>query len=231
VADELETEALRAEVDRLRTENASLRTHLGIEVPVEEPVVDPRRPQRVLLHGDPAAPKEPGRPGGAAVANLARLGVQFMVEREPGCEWRPEHDLSRIDEEAVCFQLGEVLTCLWDGSGPPRAYRVSADDEGRRSLRRAIVSGEAESERFLAGYRALLAGVDELLAEAEAASEAGAGHHATWAFLAVRVRLAEARLALVLFEGDSDEWREHVGEPRPEYEPRNVVAADLPVGF
>lgn len=231
MAEERETQELRAEVDRLRTENASLRAHFGIEAPAQDPAVEPGRPQRVLLHQDPGAPKEPGRPGGIAIANLARLGVQFMTEREPGCEWRAEHDLSRIEEGAVCFQLGEVLTCLWDGSGPPKAYRVSTDDRGRRSLRRAIVAREAQSERFIAGYRSLLAQVDELIGEAEVAAAAGAEHHATWASLAIRVRLAEANLVLALFEGDSEDWREHVGAPRPEYEPRYVVAAELPVGF
>lgn len=155
-----------------------------------------------------------------------------MEERQPDFDWRAEHDLSRISEEAECFQLGEVLLRLWDGTGPlPKVFKVVENEKGKRVLRRCLVTGEGDSDNFSERYERHIRRVDDLLNEGQAAFDAGAQHHAQWALKAADVVLAELALAMTHFQEGRDDWRGVLDSPRPEYDPRYEVDAELPVGM
>lgn len=187
---------------------------------------------RVLLLPDPLDPTEPGRLGPEAVTNLARTTISLLRERQPDVEWRAEHDLARVPDEAPCFQLGQVLRRMWDGTGPrPIAFEVEHGDDGTRRLRRRLVRGEPDSDRFLSGSERLLRIADDLLAEGSVAHAAGARHHAGWTLKAVDVVMARLALALAAFRAGRPGWREPLDAVRPEYEPRYRVGAELPAGM
>ena len=227
-----DTDALREEVARLRAENAQLRSHFRVAEPKRP---DPRkksRPVRVLLLPDPLAPTGPGRLGPEALTNLVRTTISTLGERQPDVEWRAEHDLACVSDEAECFQLGQVLRRMFGGTGaPPMTFRVEQADDGQRRIRRCLVAGEPDSDRFSAGYQRRLRITDELLMEGQAARVAGAEHHAGWALKAVDVVLAQLKLALASFQAGRYDWREVLDTPRPEYDPQDQIDADRPVGW
>lgn len=181
-----------------------------------DPGKEEQRPAAVLLLPDPLA-KSPGRMGAEAIANIARVLVGAMEERRPDLEWRAEHDLNRIPEGAMCFQLGDAAIRAFDSAARlPPTYRVLREEGHEPRIRRCIIEGEPESEEFLAGHRRLTRDFDDLAAEGEAAIRSGEDHHAGWALKALDVVLAEMNLARVLFETDGN-WREAIRTPRPEY--------------
>lgn len=220
--------ALEQELADLREENERLRASLGVGRPTEAPApeAERRRPVRVLLLPEPRGSDE-GREGppAGAIANAARVLLEHQRAGRPDEEWLAEFDLARIPPEALCYRVGEVMRKVWDGSGPlPATFMVEEGDGGERRLRRQIVAGEPESERFREMNDALLSEVKDVLAEGEAAEEAGAHHHAHWCLKAADVMLARQKLGLALFSGGDGGWREVLAEPRPEYEPRGEIA-------
>lgn len=219
-SDENPIDALRREVDHLRAENEELRAHFRVGPPdatddgQEE---EDAQPVRVLLLPDPLKDRGEGRPGPKAMANVASVVLNTMKERGPDFEWRAEHDLNRVPEDAECFQLGHVMRRIWDGTGRiPPTYRVVRSEGSKPTIRRSLVKGEPESERFLAGHRQLAQDFDDLAAEGEAANAAGEGHHAGWVLKALDLMIARMNLARTCFETDGD-WRQVLDEPRPEY--------------
>lgn len=229
-----EIDELRREITRLAAENDELRARFRIGPPVSENLATPKEQTRgiaVLLAPDPAEERRPGSLGPQAVANLSRTIVGIMGRRQPDLEWRAEHDLERIPKAAVCFQLGEAAARLMsDGGPPPKTFRVDRDDDGEPRLRRCLVDGDPDSDRFRIGYDRLLREFDDIAAEGEAAICSGAAHHGGWTLKALNVVLAEMKLALVNFECGRDGWREVLERPRPEYQPRYAVDAEAPVG-
>jgi hypothetical protein len=241
-------EELRDEVVRLRAENAQLRSRFRVAEPVEKPTKGPvkkpakapvekpakepapRQLRRVLLLPDPSMPVESGKPGPEVLANLARVMMPMLSERQPGVEWRAEHELACVSEDDECFQLGDVVGCMLGTSGVPQTFRLKLGEDGQRELRRCLVAGESDSDCFSAGYERKLQTVADLLAEGEAAAEAKAGHHAAWAVLAVDLVLAELKLALTSFRTGRDGWRAVLETPRPEYDPPVQIGAEAPVG-
>lgn len=233
-------EGLRDEVVRLRAENAQLRSHFQVPAPVEKPAKAPvkkpakepasRQLRRVLLLPDPLMPVESGKPGPEVLANLARVMMPMLGERQPDVEWRAEHELALVAEEEECFQLGDVVGCMLGTSGVPQTFRVEQGEDGQRWLQRCLVGGESDSDCFSVGYERKLQTVNDLIAEGEAAYEARAGHHAAWAVLAVDVVLAQLNLALAAFRSGRNDWRQMLERPRPEYDPPSQIAADQPVG-
>lgn len=212
---------LRGEIARLRAENEQLRGHFRIGAPdsvddVEDGEED-KRPVKVLLLPDPLREQGERGPGPQAVASVAAIVLEAMRERGPDVEWRAEHDLTCIPEDAECHQLGDVLRRVWDGTGRiPPTYRVVREENSEPTIRRCLVKGEAESDRFLEGHRQLIQDFDDLAAEGEAAVAAGESHHAGWVLKALDVVLAKIELARVCFETDGD-WRDALNAPRPEY--------------
>lgn len=234
VTDEDLIGTLRREIDRLAAENDELRARYRVGPPAAEGISAPEEGRRgiaVFLTPDPAEEPRPKGLGPQAVANLAQTLVQIMGGRRPDLEWRAEHDLERIPETAVCFQLGEAAVRLMsNGSSPPKTFRVERKEDGEPCLRRCLIDGEPDSDRFRAGFDRLSREFDEIAAEGEAAIGAGAGHHAGWALRALDVVVAEMNLALARFEGGCEDWREGLERPRVEYEPRYRVDAEAPVG-
>lgn len=227
-------DALRDEIARPRTENEQLRATYRVpaRAPIDQPEPTPAKAVRVLLLPDPATPQEPGRPGPQAVLGVVEVLISHLRKRQPEVDWRAEHDLEQVPPDAECFQPGDVLRRIWDGTGPlPKIYRVDEGDDGRRRLKRSLIKGDGESDRFCAGYERQLAIVEELLAEGQVADAAGAQHHAGWTLKAVDLVLARARLALATFEAGKDDWKTQLQTPRPEYEPRYSITAGHPTGW
>jgi hypothetical protein len=225
-------DALRDEVIRLRRENEQLRGVYRVPARASTDKSAPARAVRVLLLPDPAAPAEPGRPGPRVVLGMAEVLIAQLCKRQPDVDWRAEGDLDRIPPGAACFQPSEVLRRMWSGSGPlPKTYRIDDRDDGQRGIKRCLVEGDAESDRFCAAYEEQLAVVDELLAEGQVAHAAGAQHHAAWTLKAVDVVLARTRLALATFEAGRDHWKTELDASRPEYEPRYSVTSEHPPGW
>lgn len=213
-------DALRREVARLRAENEEFRAHFRIgppDAPDDEDKEERRQPVRVLLLPDPLQNDGEKRPGPQAIANVASVVLNAMKERRADFDWRAEHDLNRVPEDAECFQLGHVLRRAWDGTGRiPPTYRVVRREGSEPTIRRCLVKGEPESERFLVGHRQLVRDFDDLAAEGEAAIAAGEGHHGGWVLKALDLIIARMNLSRTCFETDGD-WREVLNEPRPEY--------------
>jgi hypothetical protein len=185
----------------------------------------------VFLTPDPAEESGPGRPGPETIANLARILVRIMAERRPDLEWRAEHDLARVPDGAPCYQLGEAMARLMSGAGPPpRTFRVDRDDDDEPLLRRCLIEGEPDSDRFQLGFDRLNREFDEIAAEGEAAIGAGAQHHAVWALKALDLVVAQMNLARARFECGRDDWREVLEPPRLEYEPPYRLPAEAPAG-
>jgi hypothetical protein len=227
-----ELAALREEVVRLRAENERLQPRHEPPAPTPRGKRKASVPVRVLLVPDPTAPPEPGKLGPRAIANLADTVLSILRGREPGVEWRAEHDLDRIPDEGACFQLGHVVRRMFEAGGaPPMTFRMETSGGGVRSLRRCLIAGEPDSERFSVLYERKLAVVDDLLAEGEAAYHAHAHHHAHWSLKAADVVLAELNLALAQFQAGTDDWCARLTSPRPEYQPRHRVHAELPAGM
>lgn len=228
-----ETDRLRDEVARLRTENEQLRSRYRVAAPESlDAAAKRQRPVRVLLLPDPLAAAEPGKASPEAIANMTRVLIEHLRKRQGDVEWRAEHDLARIPLDAQCFQVGQVLARMWDGTGPlPMTFRAELDSDGQRRLRRSLIDGEPDSDRFSASYRRQLQVVDDLLAEGQAAHGAGAKHHAIWTLKATDLVLAQLKLGLVSFQWGRDDWHEPLSMPRPEYDPRYSVDSDLPSGL
>ncbi len=186
---------------------------------------------RVLLLPDPLAPTEPGKLRLKALTDLATIATSILSERQPAAEWRVEHDLTRIPDDAECFQLSQVLGCMNGTSGLPMTFRVEQAEDGQRCVRRCLVVGEPDSDRFSADYQRRLEMADELLMEGSAAHDAGAEHHAGWALKAVDLVFAQLKLALVSFQAARRDWRDLLAAPRPEYAPRYQIGADRPMGW
>lgn len=226
-----ELAALREEVLRLRAENARLRPGRIPAAPRPRGKSEFPAPVRVLLIPDPAAPPAPGMLGPRAIANVADTVLSILRGRQPDVEWRAEHHLDRIPDHVSCFQLGQVVRCMFDAGGtPPMTFRIETSG-GSASLRRCLIPGEPDSERFSAAYQRMLTVVDGLLAEEEAAHHAHAHHHAQWSLTAADLVLAELNLALAQFQAGTDEWSRLLLAPRPEYQPRYRVDAELPAGL
>jgi hypothetical protein len=225
-----ETHALRKEVARLRVENEQLRSHFRVAEPKPPEPQEKPRPIRVLLFQDPLAQIERGKLGPEALTNLARTVISTLSERQPDAEWRAEHDLAYVSDEAECFQLGQVLG--WMFGGPlPMTFRVKQADDGPRCIQRCLIAGEPDSDRFSDGYQRRLGIADELLMEGQAAYRASAEHHAGWTLKAVDLVLAQLKLAMVSFQIGRRDWRELLDTPRPEYDPRYEIEANQPVGW
>jgi hypothetical protein len=229
-----EIEELRREVGRLAAENDELRARYRVGPSSSEDLSEPVEEARgiaVFLTPDPTEDPRPGGPGPQTVANLARTMVGIMAERRPDLDWRAEHDLARVPDGAACYQLGEAMARLMSGSGPPpKTFRVERPEEGEPRLRRCLIDGEPDSDRFQAGYDRLNREFDEIAAEGEAAIGAGAQHHAGWALKALDVVIAQMNLARANFECGRDDWCEMLERPRLEYEPRYRLDAEAPVG-
>jgi hypothetical protein len=233
VSDPRDLEQLRELAARLSAENEQLRAQLRVP-PLTPPELEPaKRPIAptvgVLLMPDPT--RQPsGR--GLPVLDLARTLVQILSERQPDVQWRAEHDLTRVPNGAVCYDLADALRRLFDNTQPlPKTYEVIAGEDDRPALRRRAVPGDPDSDRYLAAWRDQLQTVNDLLAEGEAAYEAGAAHHAGWAMRAVDVVLAQIALARAYFEAGRDEWDHELSKSRPEYDPRYRIDAELPAGL
>lgn len=223
---------LREEVARLRAENDALRSRFRVEQPSHPQEADsPQRQLRVLLLPDPLAPTESG-PGPEVVANLTRILIGQFREKDPATEWRAEHDLARIPDDAFCHHVGQLLGRGFSGTGPvPMTFRVETTETGERRIRRCLVDGDQESEQFSTAYERQLEILRDVLGEGQVAYEAGAEHHAVWTLKAADLVLARLKLALAFFQSGHDEWRDTLSEARPEYDPRYRVEADLPVGL
>jgi HNH endonuclease len=219
-----------AALTRLRSENEQLRSHFSAAEPKSLGQPKPRRPKRVILLPDPLAPREPGKLEAGVLMNRAQVTLSILSKREPDVEWRTEHDLTCISEEEVCFQLGQLVSRIFGGP-EPMTFRVEQDNDGRPRVRRRLVAGEPESDRFSAGYQQRLRIVDDLIIEGQAAYDASANHHAGWVLKAIDVVLAQLRLAIVLFEAGGRDWRELLDGAPPEYEPRYQVDVDQRVGM
>jgi hypothetical protein len=154
----------------------------------------------------------------------------MLRKREPDVEWRAEHDPACISGEELCFQLGQVVSRMFGGP-VPMTFRVEQDKEGRSCVRRCLIAGEPESDRFSVGCQQRLRIADELLIEGQAAHEAGAEHHARWVLRANDVVLAQLELAMVSFEAGRRDWREMLDSARPEYDPRYQVDDYQPIGW
>jgi len=225
-----EAEKLRREVARLEAENEELRSHFRVSP--EEGDSDEggkTRAVAVLLAPDPLRLPEGSALGPEAIAATARVLIEVMRERRPDLEWRAEHDLDRVPDGALCFQMGDVVKRGFGGSRIPPTYRVERGDDEPTKLRRCIVDGEPESERLLEGLRELSQDFDDLAAEGEAAIAAGEQHHAGWVLKALDLIVAQINLARVQFETDGD-WRDTLSRPRPEYLlPRGIRIASTPL--
>ncbi len=128
--------------------------------------------------------------------------------------------------------FGLVKKNTWDGTGPlPAQYRVETGETGERRLKRCLIAGDADSDRFCAAYDRHLRDAHELLNEGQVAHAAGAHHHAVWTLKAVDVVLAQATLARARFDAGSDDWKAVLDTPRPEYDPRYRVSGEHPVGW
>ena len=120
---------------------------------------------------------------------------------------------------------------MWHADGPlPVTFRVERDEQGEPQVRRFLIEGEPDSERFKTGYDRQLRIADDLLAEGKAAYDAGAHHHAGWILKAADVIFAQLHLALVDFQTGGTRWRDELSKPRPEYDPRYAVEPSMPVG-
>ena len=197
-----ENESLRDEVERLRSENANLRANLRIGpetqfgAGVQDDVSPPERPVRVLLLPDPTQPHDEDGPGPAVAANIARVLILKLRDRQPEFDWRAEHELSEVPESADCFQLGEVAVRMMGGAvSRPKTFRVKRDDE-RLVLSRVLVPGEPESDRFSERYEEQLRFTEEFMSEGQAARDAGAEHHSMWTLKAIDVITASLALGL-----------------------------------
>lgn len=231
-----EAESLRDEVERLRSENANLRANLRIGpearlgAGIQDDGSSPERPVRVLLLPDPTQPHDGGGPGPAVAANVARVLILNLRDRQPAFDWRAEHELAEVPESADCFQLGEVAVRMMGGAvSPPKTFRVKRDKE-RLVLSRVLVPGEPESDRFRERYEEQLRFTEELISEGQAAQDAGAEHHAMWTLKAIDVIIASLALGLAQLQAGTDEWNATLSSPRPGYDPRYHVTADMPVG-
>lgn len=223
-------DALRREVERLRAENDELRGLFRVEPASSDDLQT--RPVRVLLAPDPLEPRTSGGPGRKADTEVARRMVSILAARDPHVDWRVEHDLARVPDGSLCHQLGDVVTTLWRrGAKAPKTFGVEYDDSGKPTLRRRLVTGEPDSDRFCVGYDGQLRLADDLLIEGAAAHDAGAEHHAVWALKATDVVLARLSLLLASFQADTGAWRERIDAHRPEYEPRYRVEAEMPKGL
>jgi hypothetical protein len=215
-----------AEIERLRAENKRLRSQLGITVPSKgapstQDDSEPK-PSCVILVPQPPTGEKQGKLGPVAFGNVVRTTVDTMAERRPDVHWAAEQDLDRIPKNATVFELSEILPRFF-GDGPvPKTFMVGENAEGERMLRRRIVDGEPESHEFLAGHEHLIASFDELAAEGEAATAAGADSHAAWVLAAMDLVIARLKHSRAFFEIGIDDWRRIVNEPRPEYDPRSV---------
>jgi len=158
--------------------------------------------------------------------------VNILAKRQPEVAWRAEHDLEHIPEGASCHDLSEALRRLFDSTQPlPKTYEIAVGDDGRRVLRRRVVAGEPESDRYLAAWEQQLQIANDLIAEGEAAHDAGAAHHAGWTMRAVDVVLAKIKLGQAYFEAGRNEWQAELSTPRPEYDPRYSIQAEHPAGL
>jgi hypothetical protein len=164
-----DVDALRNEVARLRAENEQLRSHFRVEEPERpESPKEQSRPVKVLLLPDPLASTEPGKLGPKSTTRLAHTAISILSRRQPDVEWRAEHDLASVPAEADCFQLGQVLGRMFDRAAPlPMTFRVEQADGDERRLRRCLVAGEPDSDRFSADYQRRLQIVDDLLSESQ----------------------------------------------------------------
>lgn len=100
--------------------------------------------------------------GPEALRGVVKTLISILRERQPDIQWHAEYDLEQVPLEAECFQPGEVLRRMWDGTGPlPKTYRVVAGADGRRMVKRCLVEGDDESDRFSAAYERQLRIVDE----------------------------------------------------------------------
>ncbi len=223
-------DALHEEVARLRGENEQLRSHFRVVEPQPTDPQEKPRPIKVLLLPDPLAQVERGKLSAEALTNLARTVISMLSERQPDAEWRAEHDLALVSDEAECFQLGQVVSRMFGGP-TPMTFRVEQADDGPRCIRRCLIAGEPDSDCFSNGYQRRLGIVNELLMEGQAAFGASAEHHAGWVLKAVDVVLAQLKLAVVSFQIGRRDWRELLDTPRPEYEPRYEIEANQPVGW
>jgi len=65
-----------------------------------------------------------------------------LCRRQSDVDWRAEHDLNRIPDDAACFQLGQVVRRMVDAEGPPpMTFRMEMSDDSTRSLRRCLIPG------------------------------------------------------------------------------------------
>ncbi len=225
-------DGLHDELARLRAENAELRAVLRVGEPERREPAEHSGPVRVLLVPDPDRASGYSGPGPAALASTARVLISALSKREPAVHWRAEHDLAQVPDDAECFKLAQVLSrMLGDRGTVPMTFRVERGDDGQRCLRRCIVSGEPESDRFSGGYQGALDVVDELLTEGRAAHDANAEHHAMWALKAADVVLARLNLGFAAFQAERSDWRQVLAAARPEYDPRYEIVADRPTGW
>ncbi len=218
---------LEEELVRLRAENKELRACFRVDPPEPEDawiVAEDPREVRVLLLPDPLRKVKPGEMGPQTIANVARVLINAMKERQPNVDWRAEHDLDQIPEDAQCFQLGEVGSRLMTGAGPwPKTFRIDRSEEADSKIRRCLVADEPDTERYLVGYGRLSQVFDDLVAEGKAAFAADEQHHAGWVLKALDLVLAQMNLARVNFESGRGDWREVLERPRPEYDPRRLL--------
>lgn len=175
MGDREEIEELRGEVARLAAENDELRSRFRVGPP--DPAGSPEEEVcgiAVFLTPDPAGEPRPGGPGPEAIANLARTLVGIMAERRPDLDWRAEHDLARIPRGAACYRLGEAIARLMGGKGlPPKTFRVDRDEKGEPRLRRLLIDGEPDSDRFRQGSIAWAASSTRSPPKARPRSERG----------------------------------------------------------
>lgn len=235
---ENEADDLRAEIERLQAENSLLKSNLrigpenapGTATPDNDNTLE--RPVRVLLLPDPSKRHDGSGPGPAVAANIARVLIANLRKRQPDVDWRAEHDLSEIPEHAACFQVGEVTrTMMGDKTSIPRTFKLTKRNSGQLTISRAIVPGEPESDQFHEMYERQIDYMNDLLSEGQAAHDANAEHHATWSLKAFDVVSKRADLGLAQFQAGSDDWRVYLSAPRPEYDPRYQVTAEMPIGY
>lgn len=237
-ADENDVEDLRIEIERLKTENSHLRSNLRIGPETTAGSVDSTnvgpmaRPVRVLLLPDPSKPHEGTGPGPTVAANIARILITDLRKQQPDFDWRAEHDLSEIPEDAACFQLGEVTRrMMGDEASIPRTFRLKRRDSGQLTISTVIVLGEPESDQSHEKYERQIGYMNDLLSEGKAAHDASAGHHATWSLKAFDLVSKRAELGLAQFQAGTSDWKGTLSAPRPEYDPRYQVTADMPIGY
>jgi hypothetical protein len=237
-ANENEVEVLRTEIEKLRAENSLLKSNLRIgpeKTPGTATTGDDspaERPVRVLLLPDSSKRHDGAGPGPAVAANIARVLITTLRKRQPDVDWRAEHDLSEIPEHAACFQLGEVTRrMMGDGTSTPRTFKLTRRDSGQLTISRVIVPGEPESDQFHEKYERQIGYMNDLLVEGQAAHDASAEHHATWSLKAFDLVSKRAELGLAQFQAGTSDWKETLSAPRPEYDPRYQVTADMPIGY